>query len=78
MNRRGFVTRLVMALAASALFEVEWPKAEDATPADWVNVRDYGAVGDGVTDDTMAIRRAVRAVGQGGTVYFPAGEYVYP
>ena len=35
-------------------------------------VTDFGAVGDGRTDDTAAIQRAVDA---GGVVYFPAGKY---
>ena len=38
------------------------------------NVKDYGAVGDGVTDDTAAIEAAL-AAGAGGTVYFPDGVY---
>lgn len=37
-----------------------------------VNVLDYGAVGDGVADDTAAIQAAVNV---GGTVWFPAGTY---
>lgn len=40
------------------------------------NVMDFGAVGDGVTNDGEAIRLAVTAVtANGGQVYFPAGTY---
>ena len=37
-----------------------------------VSVKDFGAVGDGVTDDTQAIRDAIDA---GSEIYFPAGTY---
>jgi polygalacturonase len=42
------------------------------------DVRAFGAVGDGTTVDTSAINRAidVAAAAGGGTVYFPAGNYV--
>lgn len=39
------------------------------------NVKDYGAAGDGSTDDAAAIQRAVNEAGAGGTVRFPAGVY---
>lgn len=42
--------------------------------ADVVNVRDYGAKGDGTTDDTAAISAAFENADQR-TVYFPAGTY---
>jgi hypothetical protein len=45
----------------------------------WINVKDpqYGAVGDGLVDDTSAIIRAISSVPlAGGTVYFPAGVYL--
>lgn len=41
------------------------------------NVRDYGAVGDGVTDDTVAFETALAlCASSGGAVIVPAGTYV--
>jgi len=43
---------------------------------DVVSVKDFGAVGDGVADDTAAIQAAVDAVPlTGGCVFFPPGTY---
>ena len=38
-----------------------------------VSVKDFGAVGDGVHEDTAAIQAAVNFVPEGGRIYFPAG-----
>lgn len=43
--------------------------------ADVVNVRDYGAVGDGVTDDTAAIQAAATKA-EGKSLYIPSGRYL--
>ena len=41
-----------------------------------VNVKDYGATGDGSTDDRTSIINAISALGaNGGTVFFPPGRY---
>jgi hypothetical protein len=42
--------------------------------ADVVNVKDFGAVGDGVADDTAAIQAAINA-NPSKSIYFPSGEY---
>jgi Pectate lyase superfamily protein len=44
----------------------------------WTSVRDFGAAGDGVADDTAPIQNAINQVnGQsGGVVYFPRGTYL--
>lgn len=41
-----------------------------------VSVIDYGAVGNGVTNDSPAITSAVTALTTGGKLYFPAGNYL--
>ncbi len=43
-----------------------------------VNIRDFGATGDGVTNDTSAIQSAMDylASAGGGTLYVPAGTYL--
>ena len=42
------------------------------------NVKDYGATGDGVTDDTRFIQDAINAAHTnfGGVVFFPIGKYI--
>jgi|WetSurMetagenome_2_1015567.scaffolds.fasta_scaffold91184_2 hypothetical protein len=40
------------------------------------NVKSYGALGDGSTDDSSAIQDALDSISTGGTLYFPAGTYI--
>ena len=40
-----------------------------------VSVKDFGAVGDGVVDDTAAIQAAIDGLSSGGTIFFPSGTY---
>jgi hypothetical protein len=41
-----------------------------------VNVTNYGAKGDGVTDDTAAIQAAINDTSDGGSVFFPRGVFM--
>ena len=47
----------------------------------WVSVKSFGAVGDGVTDDTAAIQQAIDYIDVAGnygknTLFFPSGKYL--
>lgn len=45
-------------------------------PSPWIDVKMYGATGNGSTDDSSAIQSAINAVSSnGGTVFFPCGNY---
>lgn len=46
-------------------------------PANSISVKDFGAFGNGISDDTTAIQAAIDTASQvgGGTVYFPSGTY---
>ncbi|MGQ7249049.1 glycosyl hydrolase family 28-related protein [Halomonas sp. V046] len=44
--------------------------------ADVINVKDFGASGDGVADDWAAINTAIATATLGQVVFFPSGEYL--
>ena len=56
----------------------DWPAEPDPRTAGFYNIRDFGAVGDGKTDDTIAVKSAFAfiAVRNGGTLTFPEGDYL--
>jgi hypothetical protein len=47
----------------------------EAKLSEIVSVKDFGAVGDGATDDTDKIQAAIDSLPNGGTVQLPAGSY---
>jgi polygalacturonase len=84
-GRRGFLKRV--GIAGVALFPTfptlaaqDAPKLghpEGDNRSGFFDVLRFGATGDGRTVDTAAINRAIEeAASAGGTVYFPAGNYL--
>jgi hypothetical protein len=58
---------------------VDYPATSDTRYMQkvYLNVRtDYGAKGDGVTNDSAAIQAAITAAGTNGVVYLPSGTYI--
>ncbi len=54
-----------------------WIATPDAKTLGFYNIKDFGAAGDGKTDDTVAIQSALAFIGSraGGTLVFPEGDY---
>ena len=64
---------------ASGVFANAVGKTVHQKLQDLISVKDFGAVGDGTTNDTTAIQNAVNAVSAsplGGVLYFPQGTYL--
>lgn len=80
-----FRSLLIWCLAISRFVHSAPARADEANPdrvfipldAGLVNVREHGLKGDGITDDTAALLRLVRAnLNMHKTLFFPSGTYV--
>lgn len=75
----GIVAGAAPALAAEGVIGGKEREASGGKPGlPFIDVRAHGATGSGTTLDSDAINRAIEAAasGGGGTVYFPAGQYL--
>jgi pectate lyase-like protein len=67
-SRQRFLLSVVFVLILSAV--------HSPATVTTINVQNYGALGNGVADDTIAIDRAIAALpSSGGILYFPCGVY---
>jgi hypothetical protein len=70
--------RMIGVLASAAVLPKLSRPATAAASAEFLDIREFGAVGDGVTVNTDAIQKAIDtgAANGGGTVLVPNGKYV--
>jgi polygalacturonase len=81
VERRRFLTNSAAGLTAAALALNPQKGAAQSSAAatkTMVDVRSFGAAGDGKTIDTPAINKAIDSIAAsgGGTLFFPAGNYL--
>jgi len=77
-GRRAMAKSALLGGASYLWGATSFARADDSTPSrEPINVREFGATGDGKTDDTKAIQRALDAAGETkGAVFVPAGVYL--
>ncbi|GBQ69610.1 hypothetical protein AA103196_2260 [Ameyamaea chiangmaiensis NBRC 103196] len=78
VDAQGGQTENLLLLEALLEINGSFRRTLEACFLDWVNVRQFGALGDGSTDDTAAIRLAIsyaQGLLCGATIYFPPGQY---
>jgi hypothetical protein len=61
-------------LNAAAMVDIETRLAAYTDAHDFISVKQYGATGDGTTDDTTALNACLVAA-KGGDIYIPSGTY---
>lgn len=70
--------RVTLSIPGREPITYNWFASKDERERGFYNIRDFGAVGDGRTDDTMAFRSAMAVIASnnGGTLRVPDGEYI--
>jgi polygalacturonase len=77
-SRRDFLARVSLPTMAAVAVPNAFADVEVTRTPGHLNVRDFGARGDGVSLDTAALQEAIDTCAQsgGGTVYFPPGRFL--
>jgi len=78
----AFFWQSMWAQTIPAKRRVNWQEALSSflflTPTNQLNVKDFGAVADGQTDNTAAVERAIASLdGRSGEIFFPEGKYFF-
>jgi len=77
MNRRNFLKYIGLVSLGGAMIAksaLAGPIQHNSTASNLINVKYFGAAGDGVTDDTAAIQAAIDS--RKGPVYVPPGNWI--
>lgn len=76
MKTLKLILSFIPFLLLTSCFNSSTSTADNEISSFYFNVKKYGAKGDGLTDDTQAIQKAINAAAEkGGTVFFPKGVY---
>lgn len=74
--KKQILSFIILAVFLIPLQLSAWTGGDDAPANNYLNIKSFGAKGDGVSDDTPALLAAIEeAKVSEGTIYFPTGEY---